>query len=263
MNEAANLFADGKTYERLMGRWSQLAGAKFLDWLDAPKGLRWIDVGCGNGAFTEVLIARCSPAAVTGIDPSDGQLAYARTRPGTTLAQFRVADAQSLPFADKSFDAASMALVITFIPDPLKAAAEMARVVKPGGIVATYMWDFDSRGFPLAPLYEAMKSLKIPVTLPPGRTASCQNEMRAIWQNAGLQSVASEVIRIRVSYSDFDDFWDSNTLPVGPSGKLLAELPPSTREKLRTRLREQLPIGADGRIAYEATANAVKGRVPG
>ena len=111
-----------------------------------------------------------------------------------------------------------MALVITFIPDPLKAAAEMARVVKPGGIVATYMWDFDGRGFPLAPLYEAMESLKIPVTLPPGRTASCRNEMRAIWQKAGLQSVASEVIRIRVVlFSDFDDFWDSNTVPVGPS----------------------------------------------
>ena len=81
-----------------------------------------------------MLIARAAPAAVTGIDPSDGQIDYARTRPGTKLAQFRVGDAQALPFADDSFDAASMALVITFLSDPVKAAGEMARVVKPGGM---------------------------------------------------------------------------------------------------------------------------------
>src|SRR5271168_3724744 len=110
MNEAANLFTDGKAYERIMGRWSRVAGEIFLDWIDPPKNLHWLDVGCGNGAFTEVLIARCSPAAVTGVDPSDGQLDYARTRPGTKMAQFRIADAQELPFANDSFDAASMAL---------------------------------------------------------------------------------------------------------------------------------------------------------
>jgi ubiquinone/menaquinone biosynthesis C-methylase UbiE len=158
MTDPTNLFPDGKAYERLMGRWSTLAGAQFLDWLDAPKNLSWIDVGCGNGAFTEVLIARASPAAVIGIDPSDGQLDYARTRPGARLAQFRVAGAEALPFADNSFDAASMALVITFVPDPVKAAREMARVVKPVGAVATYMWDFPGGGFPLAPLGKAMKS---------------------------------------------------------------------------------------------------------
>jgi ubiquinone/menaquinone biosynthesis C-methylase UbiE len=262
MNEAANLFSDGKAYEQLMGRWSQIAGAKFLDWLDALKNLRWIDVGCGNGAFTEVLIARCAPAAVTGVDISEGQLAYARTRPGTKTAQFRVADAQTVPFADNSFDAASMALVITFIPDPLKAAAEMARVTRPGGLVATYMWDFPGGGFPLAPLAAAMKSLGM--TGPGGinTDASRRDSLHALWRQAGLQAVETTVIRIAVSYSDFDDFWDSNTVPVGPSGQAINALSPSALEQLKLRVREQLPIAADGSIAYEAFANAVKGRVP-
>ena len=139
MSETPNLFADGKAYERLMGRWSRLAGEKFLDWLNAPKNLKWLDVGCGNGAFTEVLIARCSPASVIGVDPSEGQLAFARDRPGTKGAEFRIADAQALPFPNDSFDAATMALVIVFVPDPLKAARELARVVRPGGVAATYM----------------------------------------------------------------------------------------------------------------------------
>ncbi|MGB6286773.1 MAG: class I SAM-dependent methyltransferase [Xanthobacteraceae bacterium] len=260
MNESPNLFADGKAYERLMGRWSKLAGEKFLDWLDAPKNQKWLDVGCGNGAFTEVLIARCAPAAVIGVDPSEGQLAYARGRTGTKRAKFRVADAQALPFPDKSFDAATMALVIVFIPDPAKAAREMARVVRPGGIVATYMWEFPD-GFPLAPLAAAMKNLGLTLPERPNVEASARDAMRAIWKAAGLNAIESEVIRIRVNFTSFDDFWDSNTVPVGPSGKALSELTPSAREQLKTRLRERLPIAADGSIAYEAFANAVKGVV--
>jgi SAM-dependent methyltransferase len=261
MNEAPNLFADGNAYERLMGRWSRLAGEKFLDWLDAPKNLQWLDVGCGNGAFTEVLIARCAPASVVGVDPSEGQLAYARGRPGTKRAVFRVADAQALPFPGNSFDAATMALVIVFIPHPVKAARELARVVRPGGVVATYMWEFPD-GFPLAPLAAAMKDLGLTPPERPNVEASARDAMRAIWKDAGLTAIETEVIRIRVSFSSFDDFWDSNTVPVGPSGKALSELSPSSREQLKTRLRERVPIAAEGSIAYEAFANAVRGVVP-
>ena len=171
-----------------------------------------------------------------------------------------MADAQALPFADKSFDAASMALVITFVPDPVKAAAEMARVVRPAGIVATYMWDIPGGGFPLAPIAVAMKSLGMATFGPPNIDASRRENMRAIWEQAGLQSIDTRVIRVPIVYSDFDDFWDSNNLPVGTSGKAVADLSPSAREQLKARLREQLPIGADGRIAYEAFANAVRGR---
>ena len=108
MSEAEYLFTDGKAYERRMGRWSRIVGEAFLDWLAMPNGLRWIDVGCGNGAFTGVLIARCAPRAVSAVDPSEGQLSYARTRPGTKLAEFRIGDAQALPYPDRSFDAAAM-----------------------------------------------------------------------------------------------------------------------------------------------------------
>lgn len=173
MNEAPNLFRDGQAYERMMGRWSHRVGEKFLDWLDAPKGLRWIDVGCGNGAFTEVLIARCAPAAVTGIDPSEHQIDYARERNSVRKAQFRVANAQSLPFGDNSFDAAAMALVISFLADPLKAAQEMARVVRPGGPVAAYMWDIPGGGLPVNPIYVGLQELS-------GNRATCPSDRPAM-----------------------------------------------------------------------------------
>ena len=135
-------FNDGAAYERMMGTWSRFAGDIFLDWLAPPSGLRWIDIGCGNGAFTERLVERCAPAEVQGIDPSEGQLAFARARPAARVAEFRRGDAMALPFSTNSFDAAVMALVIFFVPDPAKGVAEMVRVVGPGGTVATY-WAAD------------------------------------------------------------------------------------------------------------------------
>src|SRR5947208_7882923 len=101
-------FEDGAGYEQYMGKWSQLAGESFLDWLAPQSGLRWLDVGCGNGAFTEIIADRCAPASVHGIDPSEAQLAYARTRPALRSAQFRAGDAMALPFSDDMFDAAVM-----------------------------------------------------------------------------------------------------------------------------------------------------------
>jgi ubiquinone/menaquinone biosynthesis C-methylase UbiE len=261
MSDAGQMFNDGKVYERMMGRWSKLVGRIFLDWLDPPKNLKWVEVGCGNGAFTEELITRCAPLEVSAIDPSEGQLGFARTRPGAKLAQFRLGDAQALPFPDNSFDAAAMALFITFIPDPTKAVAEMARVVRPGGIAATYMWDTTNGGVPLAPIEAAIKSM--------GKTyarassaASKRDAMQVLWQGAGLQSVDTTVIRIPITFSSFVDFCESSLVPIGPAGQVIAKMSPDEKDELKARLRERLPIAADGSIAYEAFANAIKGKVP-
>jgi ubiquinone/menaquinone biosynthesis C-methylase UbiE len=261
MSQTAAFFADGEAYERLMGRWSRLAGEIFLDLLEIPAKLRWLDVGCGNGAFTEALIARCAPSEVVAVDPSEGQLAFARTRPGAKLAQFQIGDAQALPFGDDRFDVAVMALVITFLTDPGKAVAEMARVVRPGGWVGTYMWDVPGGGTPVHPIYVAMESLGMPSPRPPGAEVSRRDAMRALWEAAALESIETRVIRIRVTYADFDDFWNSNSVPVGPQGKAISEMSPGAREQLRAKVREQLTVGSDGRIGYESFANAVKGRV--
>jgi len=260
MSQTAYLFDDGDAYERLMGRWSRLAGEVFLDWLDVPTNLRWLDVGCGNGAFTEVLMARCAPSEVIALDPSESQIAFARTRPGAPAADFRIGDAQALPFGDDRFDVAAMALVLTFLSDPHKAVSEMARVVRPGGWVGTYMWDVPGGGTPVHPIYVAIESLGMPSPRPPGAEVSRRDAMQALWNDTGLKSIETRVIRIPVVYANFDDFWNSNSVPVGPQGKAIQEMSPRVREQLRARVRERF-LTNDGRIAYEAFANAIKGRV--
>lgn len=262
MTDAANLFTDGKAYERFMGRWSKIVGQSFLGWLDVPQGLRWLDSGCGNGAFTDELIARAAPASVVAVDPSEGQLAFARTRPGSAMAQFQIGDAQSLSFPDDSFDVAVMALVIAFLPEPAKAVAGMTRVVRPGGTVATYMWDLEAGGSPTSPMFRAMTSLGMTPLAIPNAPASRLEAMRDFWQAAGLESVETTVIRIPVSFDNVDDFWNTISSSGGPAGKLIEAMPAEAQQQVRKRLSEQLRPGDDGRISYEAFANAVKGRVP-
>jgi SAM-dependent methyltransferase len=263
MNDASRMFSDGEAYERLMGRWSKLAGQQFIAWLAPAQDRHWLDVGCGNGAFTEEVIARCSPATIAAVDPSEGQLAFARTRPGAKRAEFRVADAQALPFDDRRFDIAVMALVISFIPDPAMAVAEMARVVRPGGAVATYMWDFSVGGAPVDPIYRALRAIGIEPPRPLRHAAASRDGLLALWREARLEAIELLPIRIDTVFSGFDDYWDSNAVPAGPQGLLITSLAPDVREQFRTKLRAELSPGADGRITVPAIANAVKGRVPG
>ena len=254
-------FDDGAAYERYMGKWSQLAGETFLDWLAPTSGLRWLDVGCGNGAFTEMLIERCEPVSVHGIDPSEGQLAYARTRPLSRVAQFRQGDAMALPFPDDMFDAVVMPLVIFFVPDPARGVAEMARVVCPGGTVTAYAWDMEGGGFPYEMLHEEMCGMGVEVPVPPSPDASRIDAMRDLWAGAGLESVETREITVERTFIDFEDYW--KTILGGPSvGPQLAAMASPDLALLKTRMRARLPADATGRIIYNARANAVKGRVP-
>lgn len=262
MSEPTIRFDDGAAYEDFMGVWSRSAGDAFLDWLAPPAGLRWIDVGCGNGAFTQTLIERCAPTSVDGIDPSEGQIAYARERGATRAARFRQGDAQALPAPDATFDAAVMALVIFFVPDPAKGVAEMARVVRPGGSVSAYAWDILGAGFPYIAIQEEMAALGSPPVWPPSADASRIDALRSLWLGAGLEAVDTHEIRVQRTFADFETFWSiaqkGPRIAPGVSG-----LSPAERSTLQRRLRERLAPDAAGRITIGAVANAVKGRVPG
>ncbi len=261
MSESQIRFNDGASYETLMGIWSRLAGDIFLDWLALPPGLRLADVGCGNGAFTARLIARCAPAAVDGIDPSEAQLRFAGNRPDASMARFHHGDAMALPFPDNSFDAATMALVIFFIPNPAKGVAEMARVVRPGGTIAAYAWDIEGGGAPLEPVWVGLRSIGIQPTHPPRPDASRLEVLSDLWAGAGIRAVETRTIHVTRTFADFDEFWNLTALAM--LAQVPADIPPGDLERLRIDLRSRLPAGPDGRITYPAHAHAVKGRLPG
>jgi SAM-dependent methyltransferase len=254
-------FDDGAAYEQYMGHWSQLAGEIFLDWIAPKSGLRWLDVGCGSGAFTELIVSRCAPASVHGIDPSEAQLVFARARRASRMSEFSLGDAMALPFITKKFDVAVMPLVIFFVPEPLKGVEEMARVVSLGGAVTAYAWDIKGGGFPYNALQSEMRAIGFSVPASPSSEASRLDVMQGLWDKAGLEAIETRKIVVQRTFIDFDDYWA--TVQSSPSvAAKLAAMAAQDILRLKTRIRERLPADALGRITYSAHANAVKGRVP-
>jgi SAM-dependent methyltransferase len=251
-------FRDGATYERYMGVWSRLAGDAFLDWLRPPPGLRWLDVGCGNGAFTQVIAARCAPASIHGVDPSEAQLAFARTQPALRAADLRQGDAMALPFQEQMFDAAVMPLVIFFVPDPARGVAEMARVLAPGGIACAYAWDMLGGGFPYAVLSEELKAMGVQVPKPPHPEAAELGNFRDLWAQAGLDGIETDVFTVERTFSSFDDYWE--TVLGAPSvGPKLAAMQASDIRTLQDRLRPRFPGRAAGAFTLGARCHAIRG----
>jgi len=261
MADSTTIFNAADDYERFMGRWSRAIGEKFLGWLGPPANARWLDVGCGTGAFSELIAKRCAPASLAGIDPSPEQIAYAREH--FPRFRFEVADSAATPFSDGAFDVVASALVIHFIPDRQKAFAEMKRVLASGGLVGGYTWKREGmKEFAAyAPMIDGIAAIGIPPPHSEPVGESSIDGMRASLRAAGYADVAAIEIEVTQSFKNFDEYWEIQTLPFARAGKAVQALDETRRARLRDHLREKLPA-ADGTITYSATAVAGKARKP-
>jgi len=261
VNDDPTRYDDGAGYELMMGRWSVLVGTRFIDWIGVPDGARWLDVGCGSGAFTQLLVERCRPADVQAFDISPEQLAYARTRlPSGAPVTWTEGDAMRLPVADASCDAAVMALVLFFVPEPAIGLAEMCRAVRSGGVVAAYHWDVAGGGFPLADIADEMLALGVPPRLPPSVDASTIEASTALWQESGLRHVRNCQITVQRAFESFDDYWKSAE-PSKSLRPMFEAMDAERRELLKTNVRRRLRAD-EGPISVGARANAVCGTKP-
>ncbi|HET7767776.1 MAG TPA: methyltransferase domain-containing protein [Chloroflexota bacterium] len=258
-----SIWAIGEAYEPYVGRWSRAVARDFLAWLAVPPGARWLDVGCGTGALSATILAGASPAAVTGIDSSEGFVAHARQHVPDPRASFRQADAQDLPFSPHSFDAAVSGLVLNFVPRPERAVAEMARVTRSGGTVAVYLWDYAGQMQLMRHFWDAAAALD-PAAAPLDegrRFPLCRPEpLERLFAGAGLQDVALRAIDVPTVFRDFDDYWSPFLGGQGPAPAYAMSLPEERRAALRDHLRAALATAAGGSIHLVARALAVRGR---
>lgn len=262
MAHDSQYFSDGAAYERQMGRWTRAAGTFFLDWVAAPSGARWLDIGCGTGVFTELVVDRCFPATVVAVDPAVAQIDLAHKKPIAQRADFRVADAQTLPFSDGAFSVVVSALVINFIPDRPRALAEMRRVCQPGGVIASYVWDLAAHRNPNSLIRIELNRVGAKPAPVPGTEDSRLDALTSLFAGAKLTDISTKTIDVTMSFSDFDEYWQSQTPSFSPMGKIIAALSQTDREKLIESVRSRVPAGADGSITCSARANAIKARVP-
>jgi ubiquinone/menaquinone biosynthesis C-methylase UbiE len=262
MADVSQRFDDGAAYEAFMGRWSHAAGRVFLQWLAPPRDARWLDVGCGTGVFTQLILETCSPSELSAVDPAQAQIDHARRQPMLQGADFQVADAQALPFADGAFDVIASALVINFIPDRQQALSEMRRVTRPGGVVAGYVWDFAAERSPSWPMRAGLRVLGAKVPDAPGTADSTLAALDALFHHASFEHVDTRAIDVSVAFTDFAAFWRSQAPGYTPIGKLIAAMSDGERARLVDIVEAAVPAGPDGSIEYSARAHAVKARVP-
>lgn len=256
-------WTSGDPYERYIGRWSSVVARDFLEWTDAADGLDWLDVGCGAGALTAAVAESRAPRRLAGVDPSPGFLDTARRRLAGVAAELQQADAQQLPFEDASFDRVVSGLVLNFVPDQPAAVAEMHRVVRPGGEVAGYVWDYAGRMELIGRFFEAAAALDPDVHDERTRFPSAAPEpLRDIFASAGLADIEVRGIEVPMVFADFDDYWTPFLGGVGPAPAYCMGLTEEARGALRERLRETLPTQPDGSIHLAARAWAVRGQRP-
>lgn len=251
-------FTDGSAYERFMTPWSRSAAALFLDWLAPAPGCSWVDIGCGNGAFTEQILAKSAPSSICGIDPSEAQVSFARQKLAGWPVEFTVGDAMDLPYADARFDVSVMALALFFVPDPRKGASEMGRVTKPGGTIASYTWDIARGGSPTQPLWEEMEGLGMEAARPPSADISRFAALKALWTEIGIIDVETRELVVARTFANLSDYWQCMVVS-SPSG-IAARLSDTESAELKRRLAARLPASTFGEITVHAWATAIKGR---
>ena len=260
--ERKDVWASGDAYEPYVGRWSRLVAREFVAWLGVTPNKDWLDVGSGTGALCEVILESASPHRVTGVDPSDGFVLFARHKVADRRASFQVGDAQKLPVDDGSFDATVAGLVINFIPDQTKAVSEMKRATRPQGIVGAYVWDYAGDMQMMRHFWDAAVATDPnAASLDEGRRFPvCHPEPLAdLFRRAGLHDVITRPIDIPTNFRDFGDYWTPFLGGQAPAPGYCMSLSEDRRAALRDRIRANLPANSDGSIHLIARAWAVRG----
>jgi SAM-dependent methyltransferase len=245
----------GDAYDRFMGRYSRPLAARFADWLEVGPGQRAIDVGCGPGALTGVLVERLGADSVRAVDPSAPFVEACRERfPGVDVRQ---GAAESLPFEDATCDVAAACLVVHFMTDPVAGVGEMRRVTRPGGWVGATVWDLAGSRAPMWPLWDAVAELE---PQHPGERAlpgGSRTALVEILEAAGLRDVESVEVEVTVTHPSFEEWWQPYLHGVGPAGDAVAALGPDGRGRLEDVLRRRL---GEGPFDLTAVSHAARGR---
>lgn len=246
-----------EAYDSFMGRWSVQLAPGMADLAEVRPGTSAsvLDVGCGTGSLTAELVRRVNPAAVAAIDPSAAMVATTQARyPGVDVRQ---ATAAELPFDGDQFDAAIAQLVIHFMPDPIEGLREMRRVTRPGGTVATCVWDYAGGRDPLGVFWEAARVVDPAVHDESDLPGAGRGRLAALLTAAGFSEIIEIELNASRTFPDVATWWAPFTAGVGPAGRYLARLDAELQIALRAECERRLP---DGPVTVDAIALAAMGR---
>jgi SAM-dependent methyltransferase len=262
-SKVSDTWERGNPYEQYVGRWSRRVAPRFLSWLAVPAEQRWLDVGCGTGALCAAIVDHCSPSSVVGVEPSDAFLNTAKEQLAGRAVLHR-GSATEIPLDDASIDVTVSGLVLNFVPDGRAALPEMARVTGSGGTIAGYVWDYAGKMELMRLFWDAAVELnpdaarmdegaRFPLCRPEGLTE--------LFGGAGLRGVEVTAIDIPTPFASFEEYWRPFLGGQGPAPAYAMSLDETARARLRDRIRERIPVQADGSVSLIARAWAVRATV--
>lgn len=264
MTEVCDKWTAGSAYEHFMGRWSRCLAPRFLSWLGIHRGVHWLDVGCGTGAFAESICSCADPASVVACDPSEAFVDFARGQSGDARISFLVAGTGHLPGRPGDYGSASSLLALNFFPDPAGAVREMRSLTATGGTVSGCVWDYASgMGF-LRAFWDAAAAVDPAAgALDEGnRFPLCRPDaLTSLFRGEGLADVRCEPIEVPTVFVDFDDYWGPFLGGTGPAPAYVAALDAERRAGLARALETSLRPGPEGMIELTARAWAIRGIV--
>jgi ubiquinone/menaquinone biosynthesis C-methylase UbiE len=259
------MFEVAEAYEVMMGRWSRQLAPLCVEFVGVRDGEKVLDVGCGTGSLSATLARVTAASKIVGIDPAKGFVEYARTQVADPRVTFELGDAQNLPYSDESFDRAMALLIVNFVPDAPKAAREMRRVTRSGGVVATTMWDGSRANEFNGCFWDAAITIDPTVkrTSERRRLYNTAEALSDLLNGAGLADIEVTDLTMACQFSAFDELWQRYLTGEGPQAVYVAGLSADRREALRRALRQNvLGDGPDGPFTLQAKAWAVRGVVP-
>ena len=246
--------------------WMEAQLGALSSWLcDAARlapGQRVLDLACGTGEPAVTAAARVTPTGrVIATDLSPEMVASARrraTRLGLTQVEVRVMDAEHVDFPDASFDAVTCRFGLMFCPEPQRAAAEIHRVLKPGGRFAIAVWDEPSKN----PYFTAVGQLMVKLGLapPPDPKApgvfrlAPPGELAGVLSAGGFTDVKIEPRPMAFTYLSPDEYWDLQIQIVAPLKAAVAKLPADEVARLRAAVVEVAAANVvDGQVRFAGT----------
>lgn len=243
---------DAEAYGRFMGRFSRPLAVLFADAVGVRPGQRALDVGCGTGALTDVLVERLGVDAVSAADPSASFVATVRARyPSMNV---RHTTAEDLDVGPAAYDVVLASLAVHFMHDAVRGLGAMARAASPDGVVGATVWDHAGGRGPLAEFWSAVRSLDPGAPDESHLPGVREGHLAELLRDAGARRVEATSLSVEVRHDGFDAWWQPYTLGVGPAGEYVASLDAASRARLEARLRERLPDGPFATTALAWTA---------
>jgi SAM-dependent methyltransferase len=255
MSSKGTIFSGSSdAYDRFMGRYSTPLAASFADFAGVAAPQRVLDIGAGTGALTDELVARVGEENVAAAEPSGDYAATLRKR--LPRVDVREAPAEELPWEDGSFDSALSQLVTVFLNDVPRAIAEHMRVTRPGGVVATCMWEID--GVEMMNALAEIRRRLSPGGFTPSTDYRDEASLRRLFEGAGLRDIETTRLEVSVEYETVDELWEPAIHVGGPGGPAANAYSPEQLAAGRVIFEEALD-NPTGRYALKGRAAAVRG----